>query len=111
MTFSVLTRPFFALLLICAGVALPAFAERIDDSTISEERTAMRVWIMRHAIIGSRFELQDFRNRLGPVQTLTVTNRSRDIVGHYFPLADVTIFENTAKNSLVVWRPGRVDTL
>lgn len=71
----------------------------------------MRIWVMRNAIIGSRFELQDFRNRLGPVQTLIVTNRSQDVVGHYFPLADVTIFENTAKSSLVVWRPGRVDTL
>jgi hypothetical protein len=66
---------------------------------------------MENTYMGQPFKLAEFEKRLGPSQAMMVSNRNGIIVAHYFPEADMTLFENTLKRTLVTFRSGKQSTL
>lgn len=81
------------------------------SATDHANKQNLRKWVMLNTAIGDPFDLSAFQQRLGESRTIIVANRNNVIVGHYFPAADMTLFENILKGTLVTWREGRVDRL
>jgi len=81
------------------------------DASVVKRRDDMQRWVMESTAIGDKFSLSVFQSKLGRSETMKVTNRTNIVVAHYFPEADMTIFENTLKGTLVTWRMGRENKL
>lgn len=75
------------------------------------DRDELQMWVMMNTAVGDRFNLEVFQDKLGNSEEFSVTNRNEFIRGHYFPLADMTLFENRLRGTLVTWREGRVNRL
>lgn len=60
---------------------------------------------------GKPFDNVELTEHLGPPERLEVTNRSNAIVGWYYKMYDVTVFQNTNNGEIVTWRSGRQDAL
>jgi hypothetical protein len=74
-------------------------------------REKSQLWVMENTAIGDPFNLETFEKKLGRSKASVVTNRNGIIVAHYFEDADITLFENTLKHTLVTWRLGKHATL
>ena len=75
------------------------------------KRNDLQRWVMLNTHMGQKFSLSSFEKKLGRSEQFTVTNRNGIIVGHYFPIADMSIYENTLKGTLVTWKIGKSRTL
>lgn len=78
----------------------------VASSEISD-RNELQQWVMLNTGAGDPFHLAVFNGRLGESETLEVSSRNGLIVAHYFPVADMTLFENIAQKTLVTWKLGR----
>ncbi|MEM9740647.1 MAG: hypothetical protein AAF829_12340 [Pseudomonadota bacterium] len=82
-----------------------------ESAAVMAERDRMQNWVMLNTAIGDPFNLSSVRAQLGDSEAIEVTNRTGIIVAHYFPRADMTLFENTSRGTLVTWREGRQNRL
>ncbi|MBL4813761.1 MAG: hypothetical protein JKX69_15715 [Rhodobacteraceae bacterium] len=74
-------------------------------------REDLKMWVMLNTAMGDIFDISVFRQRLGESETLDVVGRSNIIKAHYFPAADMTLFENTLRRTFVTWKLGRTNQL
>lgn len=81
------------------------------SAAVTIRKNELQSWVMENTAIGDSFSLVRFQSKLGSSEKMVVTNRTGIIVAHYFPDADVTLFENTLKRTLVTWRLGRQNRL
>lgn len=82
----------------------------VASSEISD-RNELQRWVMLNTGAGEPFNLEVFKKRLGESEEIEVPNRNGLIVAHYFPVADMTLFENIAQRTLVTWKLGRESSL
>ena len=61
--------------------------------------------------VGQPFNGTELADRLGAPERLEVTNRTSAIVGWYYEIPDMTVFQNTNNGEVVTWRDGRQDAL
>lgn len=77
-----------------------------SSSAVAKQNESQR-WVMENTASGDNFVLAQFQKKLGRSETTVVTNRNGNIVAHYFPESDITLFENKLERTLVTWRLGK----
>ena len=88
----------------------------LSTSHESAERTIefnrKQSWVMDNVAIETPWDENKFKIALGNFDELQVTNRNPKIIKvYYFPEADMTIFVNKLKKSVLTWRTGKTDTV
>ena len=81
----------------------------------AQERDKMQLWVMDNVFIGTSWNQKLFIEKLGNYQELKL-DKDPGINPHiikpcYFPKADMTIFVNTYRNEVTIWRMGKVSKL
>lgn len=74
-------------------------------------RENLQRWVMLNTAAGDRFNLKAFQAQLGESEETEGANANGTISAHYFPAADMTLFENKVLGTLVTWKMGREDKL
>lgn len=88
----------------------------LSTSNESAEKTVefngKQSWVMDNVAIETPWDENKFKTALGNFEELQVTNRNAGIIKvYYFPEADMTIFVNKLKKSVLTWRMGKTDTV
>jgi len=71
-------------------------------------------WAIEHADIGTDWNSTTYVSALGSYQELTLKNTDRDpnvVKVYYFKEADMTIFVSKPRQTILMWKSGKTDTL
>ncbi len=79
-----------------------------EELGLDSEIEQLQYWIMINIQMGQPWNKPILEAKLGKSEPIAVTRLNPNIIyAHYFPKADVTIFENRLKGELDFWRSGR----
>ena len=74
-------------------------------------RENLQRWVMLNTGAGDKFNLKAFQAQLGASEETEGANAIGTVSAHYFPAADMTLFEDKVLGTLVTWKMGREDKL
>ncbi|MFC1482795.1 hypothetical protein ACFL56_00905 [Candidatus Margulisiibacteriota bacterium] len=87
---------------------LQAYIKKFNKESSMKSIDEKQSWVLENVYVGTKWEVDEFVNKLGRYQELRPTNHDPNIFKvYYFPESDITIFVKSYKNTVATWKIGK----